>query len=140
MIKITHEQFGTGALQMAMQKLKNSPMKSPAAFRIVHVLKRYETKLKEFREILNKEVFEPFSVGGIKEQTPPKGKSKALDLPFQVIEGKEEAAKNFLEEFGKKVIEIDCKKIPFNVLFEVAEWSPRELEVLEPFVEQPHFD
>lgn len=65
------------------------------------------------------------------------GKSLELELPCQVKDGEEEAAKAAFDSFGDRVLEIGGKKISPEVLFECNQWSPRELQALEPIVAEP---
>lgn len=60
------------------------------------------------------------------------GKSAELNLPFQAIEGKEEAAKEALQGFGKREARISQTKIRADVLLSLGAWSVAELVLLEP--------
>ena len=49
-------------------------------------------------------------------------------------------ARNALDAFGQRTVEIKQRKIKPETLFECNEWSPRELEALEDFVVEPNID
>jgi hypothetical protein len=114
-------------------------MRSPAAFGIKGLVKQIDAGLLKFQDQA-KELFQVFAVTG-KAPEPsepaPTGKSLELKLPCQVKDGKEEEAHKAFEAFGERKLELKGRKISAELLFESASWSPRELEALEPIVEEP---
>jgi hypothetical protein len=87
------------------------------------------------REEYTKSVHEKYC---LKEEAPEAGtKGAELKLPFTAKEGTEADCKQALDDFGKSIFQLDRKKLSANILFEVNEWSPRELESLEFLVEEP---
>lgn len=64
----------------------------------------------------------------------PAGKSAELNLPFNALSGKELEAEAAVKAFGKREFTIPFTKIPSELLFASAEWSPIELQWLLPIV------
>lgn len=139
MIQIRYKDLGTPGFQHSLHKLRQSPMRTPAAFAIKHIIKALDKALLDFQKEAEDNLFGKFAISG---KTPGQGeevtgKSKELELPCQVKDGMEDEAKAAFEAFGEKRLEIGGKKIPPEVLFECNAWSPRELEALEPIVAEP---
>lgn len=120
-------------LQMAMQKLMNRPMKTPEAFRVMHIGKAMQGELLKMRELFKTSVMAPYSKGGTEGSTPT-GKSLELSLPFDALEGKEKDAEIAVKSFGKREFSIPQRKISSDFLFSAGEWTPVELQFLEPLV------
>lgn len=139
MITIRYKDLGAAGFQHTIHKLRQTPMRSPAAFGIKNLVKQIDAGLLKFQEQA-KELFQVYSVTG-KAPEPnepaPTGKSFELQLPCQVHDGKEEEAAKAFEDFGERRFELKGKKLSAELLFESAAWSPRELEALEPIVEEP---
>lgn len=62
-------------------------------------------------------------------------KSLQMGLPFEAISGKEQEAKDAIDAFGKTQFELPMKKISSELLFSVGEWTPIELQHLEPILQ-----
>lgn len=137
MIKIYYKKLGALATQNALDKLGDSPMRTPEAFRIKNIVKAAQAGVKKLQDELHGEILPTFSAATGRVQQKPQGKSLELGLPFNVKDGKEEEAKKVLADFGERFIEIKSKKIDFKLLFEVNEWTPSELEALEDVIEEP---
>ncbi len=139
MITIRYKDLGAAGFQHTIHKLRQTPMRSPAAFGIKGLVKQIDAGLLKFQDQA-KELFQVFAVTG-KAPEPgepaPTGKSFELKLPCQVKDGKEEEANKAFEAFGERKLELKGRKISAELLFESASWSPRELEALEPIVEEP---
>ena len=135
MIKVQYDELGKLATQQAVQKLANSSFKTPQAFAVKHVTKAIRDGFFKMREEYQKEVHEKYCA---KEETPAPGtKAQLLQIPFVPKEGKEEECKLALDNFGKRILTLEKKKLSAELLFEVNEWSPRELESLEFLVDEP---
>lgn len=140
MIKTTFEHLGRLATQQAVQKLANSTFKTPAAFRVKAITKSVRDGFFKMRDDYKTQIEEKFAVKNEKGQfTPPDEGSKAaeLGLPFKCKEGMEGDVKGALDTYNKTEFKLDQKKLSAEMLFEVNEWSPRELEALEFLVEEP---
>lgn len=135
MIKMSYEKLSNVNFQQAVQKLLNKPMKTPSAFQILHIGKALQAKNDEMRHKFSSEIVEKYSN---KDHKPVEGevsKSMKMEIPFEAVQGKEEEAVKAIEDFGKTIFEIPIKKISSETLFSVGEWSPVELQFLEPLVE-----
>lgn len=139
MIRIPYDELGKMTFQQSVQKLANSTFKSPKAFAVKHITKALREGFFKMREDYQKNIEEKYAVKTDGKVTNPAEGTKAaeLQLPFAVKEGTEGDAKGALDTFGKTIFTIDKKKLTSEVLFEVNEWSPRELEALEPIIEEP---
>lgn len=138
MIKLKYDDFGRASFQQAVQKLKHSPMKTVQAFSIKHMVKDIEAGLKKLQFECSEEIFKKYAVGGEKTVPPVAGgKSLELQLPFEATSGMEADAKQALDDFGNRTIELNRKKLNPGILFECNEWTPRELEALESIVDEP---
>ncbi len=139
MIRIPYDELGKLNIQQTVQKLANSQMKDPKAFQIKFMTKAMREGFFKMSDEYKKEIQEKFAKKNEKGQImdPTEGKALELKLPFQCEDGVADQAKAALDEFNKRELKIDRKKIPFEILFEVNEWSPRELESLEHIVTEP---
>jgi hypothetical protein len=139
MIKIPYDTLGKLNFQQTAQKLANAPMKTPAAFAIKSITKSLREGFFKMRDEYKDEIESKFAVKENGKVLPPKEGSKAeeMKLPFACKEGAEGDVKGALDAFNKRELKIDRKKIAFELLFEVQEWSPRELEDLEPIITEP---
>lgn len=139
LITIRYKDLGAAGFQHTIHKLRQTPMRSPAAFGIKGLIKQIEQGLLKFQEQA-KELFQEYAVTG-KAPEPnepaPTGKSFELKLPCQVKDGKEEEAKKAFDAFGERPLELKGRKLSPELLFESNSWSPRELEALEPILEEP---
>jgi len=137
MIKVPYDELGKMNTQRAVQKLANSSFKTPQAFAVKFLTKAAREGFFKMREEYEKDIVGKFAVKG-KEQAVDAGtKSEEMKLPFTCQDGKEDEAKAALDSFGKKELVINKPKISAEVLFEINEWSPMELESLEFFVQDP---
>lgn len=132
MIKMRYEELAGRDFQAAISKLNKVPMRDPAAFRIRHIVKAIQNEFVTLDALRQKELFSPFAKGGSPQ--PPQGKSLEMGLPFDIIEGKEEAAKKAMANFGEREFTIDQKRLTGEFLFSVSEWSAAELAVLDPLI------
>jgi hypothetical protein len=137
MIRIAYDELGKMNFQQAVQKLANSQLRTPEAFLIKHLTKSMREGFFAMREAYVKEIQDKFAVTGKEGAPEAGGKSAEMKLPFECKPGMEEEAKRALDGFGKKELVVDKRKIKADVLFQCNEWSPRELEVLEPILEEP---
>lgn len=138
MIKIPYDELGKQNFQMAVQKLANSQLRDPVVFRIKHVTKSVREGFLKMRDEYKKleEKYAEKNEGKIVE--PKEGsEARKCELPWHTPDEKAKQAKDDLDNFGKKLLTVNHKKIPFETLFKCNEWSPRELESLEPIVEEP---
>lgn len=139
MIKILYSELGLLNFQQTVQKLANSQLRDPVAFQIKFVTKGLREGFFKMKEEYKKEIEAKYAVknetGQVVEATV--GKSLELNLPFQCNEEHVADAKGALDEFNKRTCQIDRKKIPFEIIFQCNEWSPRELEALEHIVTEP---
>lgn len=139
MIRIPYNQLLLLNFQQTIQKLANSTFKTPKAFQVKAVTKGLRDGFFAAREEYKNEIESKYAllVEG-KVQEPVEGtKSKELELPFTAKLGTEGDAKGALEAYHKKELKLDQRKISAELLFEVNEWSPRELEALEFIVSEP---
>lgn len=130
---MSYEQLSSTHLQMAMQKLMNRPMKSPEAFKVMYIGKAMQAENEKMRSLFKSKILGEFSKGG-EAGTEPTGLSLKLNLPFDALEGKEEEAKQAIEAFGKREFTIPYGKISLDFLFSAGEWTPVELQFLEPLL------
>lgn len=135
MIKIAYDELGKMNTQQSVQKLANSSFKTPQAFAVKHITKAvrdgFFTMRDEYKKLVSDKYME-------KEEMPAEGtKGAELKLPFVCKEGMEADCKQALDDFGKKEFQLKKKKISATLLFEVNEWTPRELEALEFLVDEP---
>lgn len=133
MIVTTYDELGKMQVQQAVQKLANSTFKTPQAFMVKHLTKAVRDGFFKMRDEYKTEIEEKFLE---KDEKADKTKSEELKLPFTCKAGLEGDCKGLLDAFGKKEFKIDKKKISASLLFEVNEWSPRELEALEFLVDE----
>lgn len=134
MIKVQYDELGKLATQQAVQKLANSTFKTPAAFMVKSLTKAIRDGFFKMREEYKKDIEEKFLE---KDEAADGAKSQEMQLPFKCKAGMEGDCKGLLEAFGKREFTLDRKKLSAEMLFEVNEWSPRELEALEFLVEEP---
>lgn len=139
MIKIAYDQLGLLNFQQSVQKLANSTFKTPAAFGVKTLTKAIREGFFKMREDYQREIESKYAVKeGGKVQTPKEGsKAAELSLPFHCEDAQAGDVKGALETFNKTLFTTDKKKISAELLFEVNEWTPRELEALEFIVEEP---
>lgn len=140
MIKTQYDHLGKLNTQQTIQKLANSTFKTPVAFQIKSITKAVRDGFFKMRDDYKKDIEEKYAAKNAegKFEPPAHGsKSEELQLPFNCQAGLEGDAKGAIEAFNKTEFKLDRKKIKAEVLFEVNEWSPRELEALEFLVEEP---
>lgn len=135
MIKMRYEELTSQHFLRAAGKLANMPMRSPAAFRVKHVVNALEKQRLAVQEEFKKDIMAKFAKGG-ETPEPPTAEHLAMNLPFTPIEGVEKEAQHAIELFGKREFQLDQPKIPGHVLFEGGEWSAAELAALEGLVEE----
>lgn len=139
MIKIPYDDLGKMHFQQTVQKLANSPLRDPVAFRIKFITKGLREGFFAMRKEYQDNIEAKYAVKEEGKVTEPKEGSKAAEfsLPFHCEDTKAGDAKGALDAFGKKEFTLNQKKIPHDVLFRCNEWTPRELEALEFIVEEP---
>jgi len=130
---MSYEQLSNTNLQMAMQKLMNRPMQNPEAFKVMHIGKAMQKEMEKMRELFKSSIMAEYSQGG-EAGAIPTGDSLKLNLPFNALVGKEAEAEKAVKDFGKREFTIPFKKITAQFLFSVGEWSPVELQFLDPVV------
>lgn len=139
MIRIPYDELGKLNFQQTAQKLANSQLRDPIAFQIKFVTKALREGFFKMKDEYKKEIEAKYAqkneAGQIIEATT--GKAEEFSLPFQCTDEQAGDAKGMLDEFNKRFLQIDRKKIPFEVIFQCSEWSPRELEALEYIVTEP---
>lgn len=136
MIKMSYEQLSSMNFQRAMSKLMNTPMKSPEAFKIKHIGKALQKNQTEMTEKFKKEIIAVFAKGGEETKEPVSEVAQKAGIPFEPLEGKLEATKEAIEQFGKREFTIPQNKITAQYLISCAEWTPVELQFLEPVVSE----
>jgi hypothetical protein len=130
MIKICYKELSQVNFQRAWGKLMNVPMKTPEAFRIKHIGKDLQVYSKEMQEDYKK-LLKEYAKGGV--QTPPvTDLCESLGLPFEAEDGKAESAKAALDKFGNIECHINQKPLTGEFLLSVSDWTPLELQALEP--------
>lgn len=130
MIRLNYQQLSQINFQRAWTKLMNVPMKTPEAFRIKHIGKDLQEYSKQMQDDY-KGLLKEYAQGG--NQTPPVSDlCESLGLPFEAAEGMAEKAKEAIDRFGKIECHIGHKPITGDFLLSVAEWTPAELQALEP--------
>ncbi len=134
MIKIPYEELGKQSFQQAVMKLANSTFKDPRAFAIKHFTKELREGFVQMRDTYKKDIEEKYLE---KDEAKVNTKGAELNLPFNCKEGLEADCKGSLDSFGKNYITVERKKISAALLFEVNEWTPRELEALELIIDEP---
>lgn len=135
MIKIPYDELGKMSTQQTIQKLANSSFKTPQAFAVKHITKAIREGFFKMRDEYKKDISDKYCE---KEEAPPEGtKAAELKLPFTSKAGMETDCKQALDDFGKRIFTLNKKKLSSTILFEVNEWTPRELESLEFLVEEP---
>lgn len=131
MIKMSYEQLSNTQFQMAMQKLMNRPMKTPEAFRVMHIGKALQAQNEVMRTQFKTDIMGSYSKGGVTGELPT-GLSAQLNLPFDALEGKENDAHEAVKGFGKREFTLSFAPITSEFLFSVGEWTPVELQALQP--------
>lgn len=135
MIKIPYDELGKSNFQQAVMKLANSPMRTPKAFGTMHLTRDVRNGFMKMRESYKSDIVGKFQE---KEEAPAEGSESAKHgFPFTCKQGLELACKAALDGFGKNVLTIERKKIDGALLFEMNEWTPRELEALEFLITEP---
>lgn len=136
MIKMSYEQLSSMNFQRAIQKLMNTPMKSPEAFKIKHIGKALQKHQTEMTEKFRKQILSQYAKGGEESKEPVSEVAQKAGIPFEPLEGKLEEAKSAIENFGKQEFTVPHNKITGQYLISCAEWSPVELQFLEPVVSE----
>ena len=108
-------------------------MKTPEAFKVMHIGKAMQAENLKMRELFRTKIMAEYAQGG-EAGSDPQGESIKLKLPFNALVGKEVEAEEAIKNFGKREFTIPFKKITAEFLFSVGEWSPVELQSLEPLV------
>lgn len=126
MIKMRYSELSKVAFLQAVQKLANSPLKTPKAFKIKHIIDAIQRERDTVAGKYQKQILDAYEKKG----------GEVKDLGFACIPGKEEEAKKALEEFGSQTFEIKQTKIDGNLLFEVNSWTVAELTAMEPIVSE----
>ena len=134
MIKMRYSELSKVSFLQALGKLANVPMRDPKAFRIKHIITGIQKHKDAMGDAFKKDIMAVFASGGVDSKDPPAGRSAELGLPFLALEGKEDAAKAALEDFGKREVTVDQPKLSGDFIISVAEWSVAELSALEPIM------
>lgn len=139
MIKIPYDELGKMSFQQTVQKLANSPLRDPVVFQIKHMTKALREGFFAMREDYQANVEGMYAEKEGGKIVEPKEGTKAfeLKLPFATKDEVAGDAKGALDAFGKKLFTLDRKKLDFEIVLKVNEWSPRELESLEPIINEP---
>lgn len=83
-----------------------------------------------------KEIMGKYAQGGEESKVPLTPEAHENGLPFTPLEGKLEEALQAVKDFGKREFTIKFPKITSEVLFSVGDWTPVELQYLEPAIVQ----
>jgi len=135
MIKVPYNQLLSMQTSQAVQKLANAPFKSPKQ---AYMVKFITKSIREGYFKAKKELDDLNEKYKASNDAPAEGtEAQKLGLPFALKEGiNAEEAKKAYDGFGERVCQIQKNKIKPDELFEVGEWTPRELEALEFLVDE----
>jgi hypothetical protein len=139
MIKIPYDELGKMNFQQAVQKLANSQCREPIVFRVKAVTKGLREGFFAMREDYQNNIEKLYALKEDGKITEAKEGSKAAEfkLPFHAADEVAADAKSAVDAFGKKIFTLEQKKIPYETILKMSDWSARELEALEPIVEEP---
>lgn len=130
MIEISYKHFHDRDFRMAIQKISQTPIKSPLAFRLKSVVKKLTEADNQIKEEFKK------TFGGSYFKLNEKGEFMPGNSPIglELQEGK--TFEDFQEaevEFNQRKMQVNTKKLTSKTLSEAIDsWTAAELVALEP--------